>query len=187
MGAPGRQLVASGPGNSGEVLQRRGACLMSSPRKRTENTRRRCVPVTPREACSVSMWKHTASPGSSCPAENGKGVARRLDVRQIGERAFGKPLGLRVHEGARHEPGPAVRAGDEFQRRLAAHRIDRNPEADVLPAFDIVVGLILMPGRGLARAGLLGEHVIVIEPRRRALHEARRRSAASADSKMKRR
>ena len=61
-GAPAGLLQ---PGNSGEVRQARGACRMSSPRKRTENARRRRSPPTPPDACSVSMWKNTASPGSS--------------------------------------------------------------------------------------------------------------------------
>jgi hypothetical protein len=67
-------------------------------------------------------------------------------------------------------------SGEVFHRRGAcpADRIDRNPKADVLPALDVVVRLILMPGRGLARSGLLRKHVIVVETRRRALHQPAR-------------
>ena len=63
-GAPAGSSCSS-PGNSGEVRQARGACRTSSPRKRTENARRRRSPPTPPDACSVSIWKNTASPGSS--------------------------------------------------------------------------------------------------------------------------
>jgi hypothetical protein len=52
--APAGSRSAS-PGNGGDVLQRRGACRMSSPMKRTESTRRRPVPLTPGAPCSVSM------------------------------------------------------------------------------------------------------------------------------------
>ena len=64
IGAPAGSSSAS-PGNGGDVAHGRGAWTMSSPRKRTDSTRRRCVPATPPAACSVSMWKNTASPGSS--------------------------------------------------------------------------------------------------------------------------
>jgi hypothetical protein len=35
----------------------------------------------------------------------------------------------------------------------------------VLAALDIVIGLVLVPGRRLQCAGFLGQHVVVIEPR----------------------
>ena len=41
-----------------------------------ENTRRRRPRLTPAEACSVSMWKHTASPGSSAQPRMGKSCRR---------------------------------------------------------------------------------------------------------------
>ncbi len=100
-----------------------------------------------------------------CPAENVESIAGGLDIRQIGERALGEPFGLGIHERARHQPWPPVRAGHEFQSRFAIHRIGRDPEADVLPALDIVVGLILVPRRRLPGARLLGQHVIVVKPR----------------------
>ena len=64
-----------------------------------------------------------------------------------------------------------MRAANEFQRRLAAHRIHWNPHADVLPPLDVVVRLILVPGRLLPSARLLGEHVIVIQPHGAAAHQ----------------
>ena len=106
-----------------------------------------------------------------CPAENPVPLALCFNIRQVGERAFREPAGLGIHEGTRHEPGPQMGACHELQRRLPCHRIHRNPEAAVLPSFDVVVGLILMPGRALARAGLLGQHVIVVEPRAVAAHQ----------------
>src|SRR5271165_3728814 len=107
-------------------------------------------------------------------AMSAKGAARGLDVRQIGERALGKPLGLVLHERARHQPGPKMGPGHELQRGFAVHGVNRNPEADVLPSFDIVIGLILMPRRRLPRAGFLREHVIVVEPGGGAAHEQAR-------------
>ena len=64
IGAPAGSSSAR-PGNGGDVVHGRGAWTMSSPRKRTDRTRRRWGPATPPAACSVSMWKNTASPGSS--------------------------------------------------------------------------------------------------------------------------
>ena len=57
---------------------------------------------------------------------------------------------------------------------MARHRIDRNPHAAILEAFDVVVRLVLVPGRGLARAGLLGQHVVVVQARGPASHQMRR-------------
>ncbi len=57
------------------------------------------------------------------------------------------------------------------QRGFASHGINRNPEADVLAPFDIVVRLILVPGRRLPGAGLLRQHMIVVEPDSGALHQ----------------
>ena len=115
---PRRQLVCASPGNSGEVCQRRGAWRMSSPMRRTENTRRRRSAA---DAAGGMQRQHVEAhrvTGLQLPAEDAVRVALRLDVRQIRKAAFGKPLRLRIHEGARHQPRPAVRAGDELQRRL---------------------------------------------------------------------
>lgn len=38
-----------------------------------------------------------------------------LDVGNLGQAALGKPLGLPQQEGARQQPRPAVRAGDDLQ------------------------------------------------------------------------
>ena len=65
-------------------------------------------------ACSVSMWKNTASPGSSAQPRTRKRSGSASIVGQLGERAVGEPLGLVVEERARHVPGPAVGAGDEL-------------------------------------------------------------------------
>jgi hypothetical protein len=120
----GRQPLGQ---NAGEVTQLRGAWRMSSPRKRTENTRRRRSPSTPAAACSASMWKHTTSPGSSSQP--------RIDCRACLRCRAGRPGCLRettspvVHEAARHQPRPAVRAGHELQRRMPAHRVHGDPHA----------------------------------------------------------
>ncbi len=133
--------------------------------------------VRARDALGRMQREHVKAHGVArlqFPAENGKAGACGLDVRQVGQRAFGKPLGLVLHEGARHQPRPQMRSGHEFQRGFAIHRINRNPEADVLAAFDIVVRLILVPRRRLPSAGLLRQHVIVVEPNGRAPHQPAR-------------
>ena len=115
-------------------------------------------------ACKVSIWKQTMSPGSSAQPRIGNAArSASMSGRSVSEPS-GNHRAWLVEKAARHEPRPAMRAGDEFQRRLAAHRIHRNPHADVLPALDVVVGLILVPWRPLASARLLGQHVIVIQP-----------------------
>jgi len=57
--------------------------------------------------------------GLQRPAHDRETFALALDVGQIGQAAFGEPFGLLVHEGARHQPRPAVRANDELERRCA--------------------------------------------------------------------
>src|SRR3984893_1678653 len=64
-----------------------------------------------------------------------------------------------------------MRARDKLQRGLAADRIHRNPEAAVLVAADVVIRLILVPGCALARAGFLGQHVIVVQTHGSAAHQ----------------
>ena len=159
------------PGNGGDVVHGRGAWTMSSPRKRTDRTRRRFVPPTPPAACSVSMWKNTASPGSSSQPRIAEVVGPAVDVGQLGQRAVGEPLGLVVEERPGHEPLAAVRAGDELERRRPGHGVDGEPHAGVLAAVDVVVRLVLVPRRALAGAGLLDEHVVVVEPHRPRAHQ----------------
>src|SRR5262249_4361008 len=110
-------------------------------------------------------------PRLELPAEDAEGGAVGLDVRKIGETALGKPARLGIAKRAGHEPGPEVGAGDELQCRLAAHRINRNPEAAVLAAADVVIRLVLVPRCALPRARRLGQHVIVIQPGAAAAHE----------------
>src|SRR5215471_14444863 len=110
-------------------------------------------------------------PRLELPAEDAEGGAVGLDVRKIAETSLGKPARLGIAERARHEPRPEVGAGDELQRRLAAHRIDWNPEAAVLAPADVVIRLVLVPRCALPRARLLGQHVIVVEPCTAAAHE----------------
>src|SRR5262249_27274859 len=83
---------------------------------------------------------------------------------QLLEAALRKPLRLVVHERPRHQPRPAVRARDELHGRLAVDGIDRHPHRAVLGALDVVVRLVLVPGRGLACTRLLDEQVVVEEP-----------------------
>ena len=109
--------------------------------------------------------------GLELPSEDAELVGPSVDVGQLGERAVGEPLGLVVHERPRHVPLAAVRAGDELQRRLHRHWVDREPHAGVLPPVDVVVRLVLVPRRALARARLLDEHVVVVQPHRGGAHQ----------------
>src|SRR5436190_21893292 len=62
-------------------------------------------------------------------------------------------------------------AGDELRRRLAVDRIDRHPHRYVLRALDVVVRLVLVPGRLLPCTGFLDEHVVVKEAHLRRAHQ----------------
>ena len=46
-----------------------------------------------------------------------------------------------------------------------------HPHRHVVPAVDVVVGLVLVPRRGLPGSGLLDEHVVVVEPDDGAAHQ----------------
>src|SRR2546430_13955786 len=65
-----------------------------------------------------------------------------------------------------------MRAGDKLQRGLAADRVHRNPEAAVLLSADVVIRLVLVPGRAPARAWFLGQHVIVVQAHRSTVHQS---------------
>ena len=109
------------------------------------------------------------------PAQLPELLRMRIDVGQFGQRAFRKPFGLLVAEGARHVPGAGVRAGHKTQRAGQGHRVHRDPEAHVLEAVDVVVRLVLVPRRALAGTGLLRQHVVVVEAHLGGVaHEVRR-------------
>ena len=112
--------------------------------------------------------------GLDLPTHDGECSTVGLNVGQVLQAAFGEPLRLVVHEGARHEPWALVRTGHKLQRRSAGHRIDRYPHADVLHAVDVVVGLVLVPGRALAGSRLLHQHMVVVQPHGARLHQALR-------------
>ena len=69
----GKEQACSQPAYSGDVRQSLGACTTSSPVTLTENARRR--PVVPWLPCKQSMWKASASPGSTphCSSLNAEG------------------------------------------------------------------------------------------------------------------
>jgi len=98
------------------------------------------------------------------PADHPEAIRLAVDIREIGEGAFREPLRLAVEERPRHVPGAEVRASHELERRRPADRVDWEPHADVLAAFDVVVRQILVPRRSLTRARLLDEDVVVVEP-----------------------
>lgn len=67
------EQACSQPAYSGDVRQSLGACTTSSPVTLTENALRR--PVVPLLPCKQSMWKASASPGSTahCSSLNAEG------------------------------------------------------------------------------------------------------------------
>ena len=110
------------------------------------------------------------------PTEDSEAFRVAVDVGQLGQRAVGEPLGLAVEERPRHVPRPAVRAGDELAASMARATGSTGIHiADVLPAVDVVVRLVLVPRRALAGARLLDEDVVVVEPHDAACPSARRR------------
>jgi hypothetical protein len=66
-----------------------------------------------------------------------------------------------------------MRPRDKLQACFARNGIDRNPEAYILASRDVIIGLVLMPRRRLPRACQLGQHVVVVQPRRAAGHQLR--------------
>ena len=154
---PTQPGTGGGPSPRRRAARARGrgtAARSARPAARARRRRRGTAPRTPAAAsceppaaCRVSMWKNTASPGSS--AQPTIGASRSIDVGQLLEAALGEPLRLVVHERARHEPRAEVRAGDELERRLARHGVDGHPHAAGLAAVDVVVRLVLVPRRRL--------------------------------------
>ena len=94
-----------------------------------------------------------------------------VDVGQLGQRALGEPFRLLVPERTRHVPGARMGAGDKTQGARQRHRVDRDPEAHVLAARQVVVGLVLVPGRGLACARLLDQQMVVVQAYLLAAHQ----------------
>ncbi len=170
MGSPSGSRSAR-PGNSGDVRQARGACTTSSPMKRTEKARRRRSPPTPPAACSASMWKNTPSPGSSSQPTIGKASRSASMSGRSSQAALREPACLAVHERARHQPRPQVRSGDELERRFPADGVDRHPQRAGLRAGDVVVRLVLVPGRALPSARLLHQHVVVVQANLSCAHQ----------------
>src|SRR4051794_18562270 len=73
-----------------------------------------------------------------------KGLTIRLDVGHLNQSSLGEPLGLSIHERARHEPRSLMSTGHELKTTALWNRINRDPCADA-SAFDVVIGLVLMP------------------------------------------
>src|ERR1700730_15395784 len=66
-----------------------------------------------------------------------------------------------------------MRAGDERERRLSRNWIHRQPHTRTHSPFNVVVRLILVPGRALTGTGFLDEQMIVIEPHDGRVHQLR--------------
>ena len=140
-------------GTAARSVHARTACTMSSPRNRTDSTRRRRVPPTPPAACSVSMWKNTTSPGSSSHPITRK----RSGSASISGSSASDPSGNHLAWPSRNERGmnhgPRCEPFDELAASIERHRVDREPHRDVLAAVDVVVRQVLMPRRPLRVPG----------------------------------
>ena len=186
MGAPAGSSSGK-PGNSGEVFQRRGACTMSSPKNRTEKTRRRRAVPRRRARHAASACESTRHrPAASSQPRIGNSLRRA----SMSGRSASVPSGNHfacesmnergISQGPRCDPATNSRVDARLTGSTGIQKLD------VLPALDVVVRLVLVPRRPLARAGLLGEHVIVIEAGG-AARISRPAVSARAVSKMKRR
>jgi len=107
---------------------RPGAWVISSPRKRTENTRRRRPASTAGRPMQSQHMKTHGRPGFIAHPRIGN-CARWDPHRASHPRLPSGTTRLRIQEGARHEPRAAVRSGDQFQCRRSTDRVDRNPRS----------------------------------------------------------
>ena len=139
-------------------------------------------------AC-VSPQRDTAK----CCASTQASCIRCADVAQQSGASGAPPGGDAVFEGARQEEALPVAARQQLQRRRARHGVHRAPSggrhASVLPAFHVVVWLVLMPGCGSCCARLLDQDVVVEEPDgvcgEKFTRDARRRAFASHRRKLR--
>ena len=112
---PRGKRLARKPGNSGEVRQRPGAWVMSSPRNRTEKTRRRFGPENALRRMQREHVKAHGIAGLQLPAENGIGVAGGLDIRQIRrDMPSGNHFACASMKERAISQGPKCGAGHEF-------------------------------------------------------------------------
>ncbi len=101
--APGGSSSAR-PGNGGEVVQVRGAWVMSSPRKRTDSTRRAVRALHAAGGVQREHVEEHRVAGLERPADDRGTAGSAVDVGQLGQRSLREPLGLVVEERARHVP-----------------------------------------------------------------------------------
>ena len=97
--------------------------------------------------------------------------------RDVGQRLEAGVLAVKrlgVEAGGREAAPPQVRAGDEFRAAVACHRIQRDPDRDILAAIDAVIGLVVVPGGGEFGAGLLHQHMFVEQAGMGRGHQRRR-------------
>src|SRR4029453_18215953 len=127
------------------------------------------------------------------PGEEFVALALGIEIGQRLEAWIGdRQVDAALPEEFRLEPAaPAMRALHVLHAGRAIDRIERQPQRDDLLAVDRIVGLVVMPGRALARARLLHQEMVVIvddlarahEPggnlaRRRAIDKVARRRMA---------
>ncbi|MCX6951288.1 MAG: hypothetical protein NTV51_03760 [Verrucomicrobia bacterium] len=86
-----------------------------------------------------------------------------VDVRHFLEAPAGLELRSGLVEIARREPAaPAVRPRQVFDAGVAPDRIERQPDRAHHLAIHRVVGLVVVPGRALARVRFLHQQVVVV-------------------------
>ena len=110
--------------------------------------------------------------GLERPAEDRMGGAIRLDVGHLLEGALVEDERAIVEEAARHVPrARSVGAGHELERALTRHGVEWDPKRHGVEPVDVVVGLILVPGRPDRRARLLHEQVVVVQADHARAHQ----------------
>src|SRR5581483_8662953 len=98
-----------------------------------------------------------------------------VDVGDLHEVARGELDLMALAERRRSEiDAPFVRAGDERDGAVAAvDMVERDPDRGDLPALHRPVRLVLVPRRGMGRARLLHEELVVEEVGARGAHQPR--------------
>ena len=170
MGAPTGSSAAS-PGKSGDVFHGRGACGHVV----AEEAHRERPPPAP--AGSPLLQRAASACGrrrrrrARAPNQMIRNVSGRRRCPEAPRGSPPEPPRLRVHEGAGHQPRPGGSPPTNSSVASRATGSTGSHMLHVLRALDVVVRLVLMPGRALRRARLLHQQVVVEEAHALAAHQ----------------
>ncbi|SBG82034.1 Uncharacterised protein [Klebsiella pneumoniae] len=106
------------------------------------------------------------------PADDIVFVLMGVDIRQGAEPGVLVKLSA-IETGRTELLLPAMRPANATQRGGLRHRVQRDPEADVLPAGDAIVRLVMMPGSHRAASGGFDQRMLMEKFRRLRLHKRR--------------